>query len=307
MLLSKELNSFNETLDKYYKYKSEYEDQISKKKKQIIDKRELSLKEKQEEYKKFIPNCINCKRKVSSIFTNEYDEEKQTRFLKAICGDTQSPCSLNITLMMGNVEPYTEYINLLEDEIKNLKYKIILDKNNLLFGLITSEKALENFEDYKSEITTTTDTLYSYLDGYLKIVDNKEKKEELDSLLEDIYDYIQKIKDLIKSYKKDKDDNIDRYIKSAVEIYVENIIPLLKKRRELEYSICEISYNADKQEYTLIKEKFIPKDIEKYAIEPKVIKYQMGVEKSKVGTMKREPIKETKEAKNKTLKLKIKK
>ena len=75
--------------------------------------------------------CVNCKRPVGSLFSNTYDEKDFTRVLKAICGDLQNPCPLNIVINTGYFELIPNSIETDEKDIEKAKVSVIKDKNNL--------------------------------------------------------------------------------------------------------------------------------------------------------------------------------
>ena len=85
----------------------------------------------------------------------------------------------------------------IEKEIQDNKKSIIDDKNRLLFGLMTTETALQNFEEIKDYISNLTALLETYLDEYNSITDNLEKKTELKESITKSYFYIAFLKNNI--------------------------------------------------------------------------------------------------------------
>ena len=72
---------FTEKLNEYYKLKNKYEHKKQSQINTILKDDKLSMKQKQEKYRKLKTNCINCGRNVGTIFNNESGN------LTAICGD----------------------------------------------------------------------------------------------------------------------------------------------------------------------------------------------------------------------------
>ena len=107
------------------------EDQHNKSK--IISIPGLSWRERQKEFKKLKPPCINCKRPVGSKFSSYVDEEKIDRHLIALCGSKETPCELNIDINLSNVFNLNEEKLINESELIDYKNSIINDKNNLIF------------------------------------------------------------------------------------------------------------------------------------------------------------------------------
>ena len=85
-------------LKKYYAYKSAYESEIKDKKRQIRT-RYPNKDERRQKLRAYVPNCISCKRAVSSIFSKE--RRGGTYHLIGKCGNTNEPCSLNIDISLG--------------------------------------------------------------------------------------------------------------------------------------------------------------------------------------------------------------
>ena len=140
----------------YYNLKSDYQESklnlILKKKKEEKDQ---GIKKQENKIKRELlttkPKCINCNRPVGTLFYNNYNEKLYARNLIAICGDKQDPCNLNINILMGNCSSNKEDIKEIETLITNIKNDIICDKNNVMFGYISKESALNNFETFKKE------------------------------------------------------------------------------------------------------------------------------------------------------------
>jgi hypothetical protein len=230
---SKNLPDIKETINEYYKLKYKYENQIMTNKKKIINNTLLSNKEKRSEYNKLKPKCINCKRPGGTIFSTtfvpETDKGDAYRELKAHCGIIADPCNLDIKIRLAKIELIPEILKLMENDIKKYKNDIIDNKNKLLFGFSNAESAVEEFENIKEYISTYTSLYEEFLERYNKIIDNDDKKRELDETITNSYIEIQKIKDCI--LKMNETNNL-QYANDAVIIYDTILQPLLKKIRE---------------------------------------------------------------------------
>jgi len=269
------MEEYYKALNGYYSLKRKYETQNYTTKKKFLSKNIESgkvLNELKSEYNKEIPKCIHCKRNVGTIFVSVVEDTH--RILKAICGDAIHPCSLNIQLKTGDVSTYPDYIHLFEKELDVLKNKIIDDKNKLLFGYIDTEKALDLFENVKAEITTITDILYHYIENYTEITDNPLKKEELIRKEKEMYGYIDTIKNAI-----EEKDNRKANVKYALEVYTHDLVPILKEISALKYKYQQVKKDEDGV-YYLVQKKYTIKDLEKYAIEPEIIRFDVKKEKN---------------------------
>jgi len=84
--------NYVESLNEFFKLKSEYEKKRSKMMKDAF-KKESSKRLGKLAAMSVKPPCINCKRAVGTIFTN-----RETDKYTAICGDKGNPCNLNIKI-----------------------------------------------------------------------------------------------------------------------------------------------------------------------------------------------------------------
>jgi len=250
-------NNVKEVLNEYFKLKQKYENLIMANKKKIINNTNLSKREKRSEYLKLKPKCINCSRPGGTKFTTKFfpetDSDDSYREYSATCGIVANPCNLNIKIQIGSTQSLPNILNNYQTEIKNLKDKVIDDKNRLLFGYIKTEEALESFEKLKEDINIFSSYYEFQLESYNFIVDNDDKKLELNESITNSYIEINQIKDCIQ--KMNETNNI-QYAKDAVNIYVTTLKPLLDKIRYLKYNEYSVFKNEDSNTCNLIQNKF---------------------------------------------------
>ena len=276
---NKEILSPHDVINEYYKLKDKFESQININKKKIINNPALSNREKRSEYLKLMPKCVNCKRpsKKGTIFSMTYypadDKIPEHRVFKAICGNLVDPCNLHIELNKGIHQSLDEELNAVLNEIKEAKNTIINDKNKLLFGLITTETAIEDFDSNKEYITSLTSIYENYLDMWNKEVNNPTKKVELDEALVQSYKSINDIKDCI---KKMNSMNDTQFAVDAANIYHTTLEPLLNKIRQLKYKVNDV-FNDDNNHCRLIQKKYKTDDILVSAYSSKVVAYDVGL------------------------------
>jgi hypothetical protein len=267
-------------LNEYYKLKNKYEVENMKNKKKIMNNTTLSNKEKRQEYVKLKPKCINCKRPGGTLFSVKsfpLDNEKETKEaykeFKAQCGILADPCNLNITIQIGKYNLLPNVIQNIEKEIKLSKDTIIDNKNKLLFGYITTETALEDFENEKVFVNTYTSLLEEYLNEYIKITDNPEKNRELKESLEKSYEFIEKIKESIRLYKETESIQL---IKDVVDLYITSLQPLLRKIMALKYRQNVVYYDEHNNTFHLIQNKTTIKSMEYTSFADKVVAFDVG-------------------------------
>jgi len=276
------MTTYHEQLNDYYKLKNKYEMTNEKEKTKILNNSGLSLREKRYEFQQIKPKCVNCKRPVGSIFLIKYDKESDARLLKAMCGDKVNPCPLNIIINLGYYENYSNSIKEIEKIIKKYKDEIISDKNKLLFGYITTEDALTNFDVLKNSITEYTLLLSHELTQYMDIIDNSELKKQLNIKIQESYDLIAIIKDTMYKFNQDNDT---QFVRDAVEIYVNNLTPKLKEILSLKYKYNTVELDDDNT-YHLIQKKNTIEQLEYPLVEPKIISFVTGVDVKRRQTKK---------------------
>jgi|LakMenEpi03Aug12_release.lakeMendotaPanAssembly.Ray.scaffolds.fasta_scaffold159569_4 hypothetical protein len=255
-------DSVENKINEYYRLKSRYEEENQKNKNKIRNNKELSLKEKKQEFQQLKPKCVNCGKPGGTTFASVINKNNnisdQFRELRAFCKAVE-PCGLNINIAVGNFDNINIFLKEIQDEIDDYKKQIINDKNKLLFGLLTTKKALENFDIQKEGITDFTNLLQVYLEDYIKITDNAEEKQRLGQELEKSYLDIQEIKIAISNFDRTNDV---QYIRDAVNIYVTNLQPKLAAILKLKYKENKIWYDDNNETYHLIQNKYTIKDLE---------------------------------------------
>ena len=263
-------DKINDAINEYYKLKMNYEADLSKNKKKIINNTRLSLKEKRREFAQLKPKCINCKRPGGTIFSTTFDKTADSRELKAICGIRAQPCNLNIAILVGKFELFPLTLNGLSQDIKDEKTKIINNKNRNIFGYITAAQTVTLFEKLKEQVSDTTALYMSYLEEYLDIIDNKQKNNDLKRDQEFFYSFLTEIHNAINLFHTS--DNT-QYIRDAVDIYVTKLLPLLDKIMKLKYNERSVWYNENDNTYHLIQNKYSFKDIEFNIGEDKIVSF----------------------------------
>jgi len=267
--------STTDAFNEYYKLKNKYESDYNKDKQKIIKNKQMSWKEKRNEFKQLKPKCINCKRPVGTIFSIKHSGEPNDDFreLKAICGSLSEPCTLNININAGVTYNMMEHIKELEKDIENYKNEIIEYKNKLLFGYTKTETAVENFDKIKEAINDTSFLLNINYEHLFDIVDNKITNETIAKLKEEVYILINEIKMSIKKF--DSTGNV-QFIRDSVDIYVNQMGSKLKELLNLKYKVNLVEFDESEGVYRLIQKKTGIADLEDSYIAPSVINFNYG-------------------------------
>lgn len=288
-MTEEDIPSVKDALNEYFRLKEKFENDNKANKKKIINNTTLSKREKRAEYLKLKPKCINCKRpsKIGTVFSITFHPSNENqdayRTFKVVCGNLADPCNLNIEINLGQVDSLDELMKNIRNEINEVKNIIINNKNKLLFGLITTETAIEEFDSNKNYITDLTSIYETYLDKWNSIVDNEQKKIELEESEIQAYNFIGQIKDCIIKMKENDDT---QFAVDAANIYHKTLEPLLKKIRQLKYSE-NLVFNDDSENVCkLIQKKYNVFDIMMSSYEHKVVSYDVGI-KAKMAPKKK--------------------
>lgn len=231
-----------ESIDNYYNMKSKYEI----KKKEAYDKLVKKMKSDNntnkkisKEVKKLNYPCVNCKRKVNSIFHIKDNK------LVALCGDSKTPCNLNIEILKGDVGTHHNLKEDTLDTINQHKENIFKIKLDLIFKLNDETSNFALFEKIKKELNSEYDYLL-IINGIIRDLESIYNNDEIDGKIKNYHEYIQAIDIMKMNYRKENDV---KYLKGAVDIYIKNIIPLVDELYQLKYNVNRVDKvdNNDKQ------------------------------------------------------------
>ena len=236
----------NDALNEFYKLKSTYETAYyTKYVKPIILSKGKSKREKRIDYSK-LPKaeCINCRRNVGSIFTIKKDPEEYTRVFIASCGDLDNPCPLDINFDYTFRNELNKELMETNEDINNIKNKIIIDKNNMMFGYSDQSKAINIFNNDTSELKTVTEGAGFIMEINIQLNDNP-VKYDLIKTNEDKFgvEYLLPFKDMVKTFEQT--GNID-IMNQAMKLYVDEMMPLTKTIRNLKYEVDYIDFLEEK-------------------------------------------------------------
>ena len=242
----------NDALNEFYKLKSTYETAYyTKYVKPIILSKDKSKREKRIDYSK-LPKaeCINCKRNVGTIFSIKNDVEEYVRLFTAKCGDLDAPCPLDINIEYAGRYTYDSQIANNDEDLSELKNKIIKDKNDMMFGYISQPDAIQKFNDKTTELKDITEIAGFVINTNIVINENPEKKVLLKNLEDDFgINYLMPFKNMTKEYD-DSNGTDQKKMHEAVKFYVNEMIPKIREIQDLKYETefvdCEQSDNDDK-------------------------------------------------------------
>ena len=233
-----------EAIEEYYQLKKEYDDTYTKKKKKI-KRRDISLEGKKNLLAKLKMKCIGCKKRVGTIFTNK------DGILKAVCGDTSSPCALHIEITKSDWRYLPLVIPHVEKVVDKIKMKIIKTKLNFLFGLVEESSTVEIFETLKGDFDRAYALLVN-LEESITIAENWTIRNELIKTLQlQLYEQNQEFRAAIEEYKTTQNATL---LKDAMRIYIKQILHLQRRIQYNKYANMYID-KEDKQGNLILDQK----------------------------------------------------
>ena len=252
------------SMNNYYKLKDKYEKKYKKTVNNIIETDSLSIFKKKKLIKSIKPTCIKCKRGVGTIFTNN------DRILAAKCGDTVTPCGLDIRIHRGSVMTELKAADYWQNEIENDKFNAIQTKLNFLFGFVNEEDSIIKFNNYKN---TLSETVEEYTSALSYLIEQKDTTENIKLSVESLNKNLNSIKENIEKFIETEDI---QYIKDAVEINIKTIRPLVTFITNLKYKYYTVEYDEEYETFTLVKNPYTVESMERVIDqEPKIISYKI--------------------------------
>lgn len=297
----------SEVLNEFYKLKSKYETTYYEKYvKPIIKSKDKSKREKRVEYSK-LPKaeCINCKRNVGTVFSIKPDPEDYKRVFLAKCGDLDDPCPLDIQFEIADRQSLEKQTKEDTNDLKYIKTKIIVDKNDTIFGYTDQQTAVTRFTINTERMSEATEMLGYTINTNITINDSAEKKELLKHLEIDFGDNLLiPFKNMIKEYESSNYTNNAKMIE-AITFYKDEMIPALSEIQKLKYKTDMIEFTENEKGksesiYTLFQRKNSLASSEfNFFTDDKFISFVKGVYETKGKTAKNRSSQNTVTRKNK--------
>ena len=259
-----------EILNQYYSLKKNYETKKQEKKMRILGNDNLSMKQKQDAYSKLKMNCINCGRRVGTIFKND------DGILYAICGDKTNPCILNIKINTGKFVELKELVDIFQVGVDESKEAIIIIKLNLLFGYSNEADTLKKFNYLKKELTDDLESLMEYKTKMINILDNLQNKGELAVEINRFNKKIELIKNTMDEFNETGKIQL---IKDMIDVYQLELIPIINKIVNLKYKY--FAMERIDEDHHLIKKIFTLQELLDPFVSTKVESFEMSSTKVK--------------------------
>jgi predicted nucleic-acid-binding protein len=232
------LTNYYEELEEYYKLKNKYMLLKQKKISELAGDYGKDYDQKKQILAKFKPKCVNCKQDGGTIFT------ESPELLRVTCGNTSSPCKLDIAIERKKFTQVTEKLLTTRANLENYKKNIITTKLDFLFNYIEEEKAVELFETLKQQLNNSQESYNNLVNLYNSITHNEELKQLIQEKIQDFELNKKQYSDAIELFNSSGEIS---YLKSAVEIHNSKLSILGNELMKLKYKSSYIEKNELEQ------------------------------------------------------------
>jgi hypothetical protein len=264
---------FGEKVNKYYELKSIYENTIQEKKKKIKKNGIIlrwSKKELADAFQKYTPKCVSCFRDVGSAF--EKKKIDGVYHLTARCGSEEEPCQLHIDIQMGDIMNVYKMKKENEKLMKQYIDEIIIIKNDELFSFINEELAVDRWTSVNEKLDDVVEEYREVLTMYLQKINKSENKSRIESANKQLSELIVTSKKNISSFHSAGNS---KFIRETVEIYVNEILPLIHELNSLQYENMMMDYDKETKQHQLVQ-KTIAVDTFHLHGNTEVIRFEVG-------------------------------
>lgn len=226
--------NYLDALQLYYRTKHDYEEKLLKKRR-LAYKRAPTKKMGRTAANAVLPSCIYCNRPVGTRFyTNSTGHF-------AVCGDKTAPCALNIKLQRGSFNMKSDLLYIFKEEIEEGKERVIRQKLDSLFNYYSDEAAIQNFKKFMENYSLSSLVYEDYVRFHKELYFNEQKKEMIHKKTNKINEILEEIQSLMKDYNETE---TPATLKTAMELYVRDLMPEVENLRRLKYGVVEIEDNV---------------------------------------------------------------
>jgi len=220
----------------YYKLKQKYEDKIQRQKMRVLRDPSMTVKEKRGRVRLIKKQCISCKKEGGTIFSTS------DRTLRAVCGNRDNPCDLNIEINRGEFADVRNVRKTFEEELEKGKVDIIRTKLDLLFNYADEATSLDKFNKLKEGISQYSKPIEILTDSYLSVVNNVKNHQNIQDLDAQLFTLTEELGSLVERFRTAPQPGL---VSDMVELYITKISPLVSRRRELQYTEVDVVRDSD--------------------------------------------------------------
>ena len=145
-------------------------------------------------------------------------------------------------------------------------------KYDILFNLVNEDVSLEKFQEKKEDYTKITSLLNTYQSKLIDITESLDKKDKLRLFSLQIDELINEIKNNVKEFFTTSNSQL---LRDSVEIYINNLLDIVRKTNDIKYSHRTIEKYPDNT-YHYVEKKYTIDELEilnekKYKIESLIL------------------------------------
>ena len=262
------MSEVDHALKTYYSIKSAYDKKYSSQKSKILKNAKLTNVEKRERIAQIKIACAKCKRKVGMIFSRD------KRTIQVRCGDARKPCALDLKIYLGVYQELERQITKTKDKLETAKVDIIKSKLDILFRLVNEEKTLASFQKQKKAYADIERELLRLERQRDPEIQTAVRAEQARALTYELHDKIAQFKGMLKQYV---DEDRQSFLRDAVVMYQEDMVPLQESIRKANYALVEVEeteYDQSKH-FRLVQERRTLRDEELVVKPAKVVVFKI--------------------------------
>jgi len=256
--------NYLESLNEYFKLKDKYMTKAHTMRKNAF-KSASNKKSGKMRAARVKPPCVNCGRPVGSIFTKA--DEKYM----ALCGDSDSPCNLNIQLFTSDFYRPEDMLNSYREIVDDAKENIIRQKLDTLFNYVSETVSAQRFKKEFHKYTEANQLYSEFLDEYNKTYNNPHKAELMSRKNLEIQELLENSKEIMEAYNKTGNVEI---LKTAVRLYIEDISTKVENLRKTKFPVMEMYVDKMGSQKLVQLTEPISKYDYSYTEPPRVIQFQ---------------------------------
>ena len=181
------------------------------------------------------PKCINCKRPVGSIFSADING------YRAICGDKDHPCKLDIKLVRGNFELSEAILRTFKDALDDTTDRINKLKMDTMFNYVSEATSSKLFKKKMEDFTKDSKIYKEELDRYNDLYNNAHTQELYKTKMETVYELQKNMRTLLAEYANTGEKNV---LTIALVTYKNDLLPEIENLRRLKYDIMEVNIDT---------------------------------------------------------------
>ena len=232
--IEKKIN-YAEALAKYFKMKTKYEEDVLDKRRAAY-RRGVSKKDKAARSAAVNPKCVKCSRPVGTVFSTDING------YRAICGDKEHPCGLDIKLSRGNYELSESILDAFRDAMNDTKDRIIKLKMDTLFNYVSESTSSKLFKRKIDDYNKDSKIYKDELDRYNDLYNNAHKKELIKTKMAVIYGINKNIRGMLVEYATSDNKNL---LTTIIDTYSKDLLPEIENLRRLKNDIMEMNYEMN--------------------------------------------------------------